>query len=104
MNAYREASRGGYPHHPGFKARQTAKDAADGIAPKAKSLRMRVYDAIKEMPGTPEDIAERLGEPVMNIRPRTAELSARGLIEDTGIRGLAMGGRRAIIWRVKPQS
>ena len=90
-----------YPETPGYKARDTAKAAADGIAPQAKSLRARVFDAIKAQPGTPEEIAARLGVPLMNVRPRTSELSARELIEDSGERREADGGRKAIVWRVK---
>lgn len=90
-----------YPDTAGFKARDTAKAAAAGVEPAAKSLRARVFDAIKAKPGTPEELAARLGVPVMNVRPRTSELSARGLIEDSGTRGEADGGRQAIRWRVK---
>lgn len=88
-----------YPDGPGFKARETSRAAAAAIAPQAKSLRARVFDEIKKAPGTPEQIAHRLKEPLMNVRPRCSELSARGLIIDSDARGTAMGGRRAIIWR-----
>lgn len=99
MNAYAAASRGGsYPDEPGYRARDTSRAAAEGIAPAAKSFRARVFDSIKAQPGTPEEVAARLGEPVMNCRPRFSELSAKGLIRDSGRRGEAMGGRRAIIW------
>ena len=102
MNAYAAASRGdpGYPDAPGYKARDTSRAAAEGIAPQAKSLRARIFDALKAMADTPEGVADRLGEPVMNCRPRFSELSARGLIRDSGRRGPAMGGRRAIVWEM----
>lgn len=90
----------GYPNAPGWKARDTSRAAAEAIKPRAMSLRARVYESLRQAPGTPEDVAERLGEPVMNIRPRCSELSARGMIEETQQRGPAMGGRRAIVWRV----
>ena len=89
----------GYPDAPGWKRQATSRAAAEGIAPKAKSLRERVLEAIRLHPGTPEDIARRLGEPVLNVRPRTSELFRAGLIERTGITGKALGGREAIIWR-----
>ena len=100
MSAYRDF-RQGYPDAPGFKARETAEDAANGIAGKAGSLRARVYAELRVGPATPEDIALRLGEPVHNIRPRLSELAARGLVEDSGDRGTAMGGRQAIRWRLR---
>ena len=88
-----------YPQAPGWKGRDTSRNAAQGIAPRAKSLRAQVYDALKQAPGSPEQIAERLGVPVMNCRPRFSELAARNLITDSGRRAEAMGGRRAIVWR-----
>lgn len=87
-----------YPDAPGWKARETSRAAAEGIAPRAKTLRERVLDAVRAEPGTPEAIADRLGEPVMNCRPRLSELSARALVKDSGRRGPAMGGRKSIIW------
>lgn len=104
MTAFRRAygrTHNGYPEAPGFKARDTSEDASIGIEPKARGLRARVYDALRLGPATPEDIAERLGEPVHNIRPRITELSARNMVEDSGERGPAMGGRQAIKWRIK---
>ena len=96
-----------YPHQPGFKRRQTSKAAAEAIAPSAGSIRARVYDAIKARPGSPEEIAARIGVPVMNVRPRCSELAAdapgRGpLSRDSGQRRTAMGGREAIVWEIVP--
>lgn len=87
-----------YPDVPGARRRDTSKAAADAIAPRVGSLRERVLACVKLKPGTPERIANILGEPVMNIRPRLSELSKTGLVKDSGRRGKAMGGRKAIIW------
>lgn len=87
-----------YPLAPGFKARNTSREAAQAIAPKAKTLRERVLEAVKAAPGTPETIAARLGLPLLSIRPRFSELSALGKIRDTGKRGTSDGGKRAIVW------
>lgn len=89
-----------YPDGPGYQARETSKAAAAGIAPEVKSLRERVLEALKRAPGTPEEVARRIGAPVMNVRPRATELSKKGLIRDSGKRGKATGGRRAIVWEV----
>lgn len=91
-----------YPDTPGHKGnRDTGSAAAAGMEPKVGTIRARVLAAIREKPGTPEEIAERIGEPVLNTRPRTAELSKMGLIEDSGERAKAMGGRMAIRWKAK---
>lgn len=88
-----------YPDAPGFKAQSTSFAAAVGMAPKAGTLRERVLAAIRLKPGTPEEIAKRLHEPVMNIRPRCSELLAKGLIANSGLTREAMGGRQAIVWQ-----
>lgn len=91
-----------YPDKPGAKARDTAFAAAEAIAPKAKTLRERVLAEVRAFPGSPEMIAQRLREPVMNIRPRLSELSKKNLVRDSGRRAQAQGGRKAIIWEPVP--
>ena len=88
-----------YPDAPGWKGRDTSKAAAQAIAPKAQSLRERVLVAVTAQPGSPEQIARRIGVPLMNVRPRLSELAARGLVVDTGRREIADGGRKAIVWQ-----
>lgn len=88
-----------YPDTPGHKGnRDTGRAAAAGIEPRAGTIRARVLAAIRERPGTPEEIAERIGEPVLNCRPRFSEAVKMCLIYDTGERRQAMGGRKAIVW------
>ena len=87
-----------YPDEPGWKARDTSCEAARGVSSAALTLRERVLAAIKIAAGTPEELADRLDVPVLNVRPRCSELSAKGLIHDTGARRRAMGGRNAIVW------
>lgn len=91
-----------YPNAPGWKARETAQAAAVAVAPMAKGLRARVYDAIKAQPDTPEGVASRLDLDILAVRPRFSELAAQGLIEDSGACGPSRSGKSAIIWRVKP--
>jgi hypothetical protein len=88
-----------YPASPGAKARDTSHAAAEGMAPKAESLRDRVLAEIRRAPATPEQVALRLGEPLMNVRPRCSELAKLGKIVDTQLRREAMGGRQAIVWK-----
>lgn len=90
-----------YPDAPGYKARETSRAAAEAAAPMAMSLRARVYEAIKAKPDTPEGVAKRLREDILAVRPRFSELSARGLIEDSGTRGPSRGGRASIVWWVR---
>lgn len=89
-----------YPNAPGHKGRDTGRAAAKAMKVKAPSLRERVLAEIQRKPGTPEQIANRLNIPLMSVRPRCSELSAQGLIKDSGGRGTAMGGLKAIVWMV----
>lgn len=91
-----------YPHAPGSKGGETSRAAAEGIAPRVDGLRGQVLAAIRQRPGTPEQLAHRIGEPLMNVRPRCSELKAKGLIRDSGRRATAMGGRRAVVWEAVP--
>ncbi len=88
-----------YPDRPGAKARSTSFEAAEGMAEKAPSLRDQVLAEIRREAATPEQVALRLGVPLMNVRPRCSELARLGLIEDSRVRRLAMGGRKAIVWK-----
>lgn len=88
----------------------TAQQARDFIAPKAKTLRQRVLDAIESRAGTPEEIHARLRAEgahhlLTAVRPRCSELMRMGLIADSGLRGLGESQRcKAIVWRATTPS
>jgi hypothetical protein len=48
---------------------------------------------------TADEISERLGETILNIRPRVSELHALGQIADTDNRRENAGGHFTIVWR-----
>lgn len=88
-----------YPDKPGFKGGATSRDAAEGIAPKAANLRDRVLECLRRKAMTPEEVARELKEDILNVRPRFSQLSAKSLIENTGQRRKARGGRMAAVWK-----
>ena len=90
-----------YPHHPGWKKRTTSEDAADAIAPKAPTLRDKVYQLLKAKPMTADECAEWLGEPILSIRPRLSELARMNKIVDTGERRKNDSGKNAIVWKIQ---
>lgn len=93
-----------YPQIAGFKARDTARDAAEQIEPRARYLRDKVLQLLKEQDLTADECAVKLYEDKLSIRPRLTELSKRELIYDTGARRVNDSGKRAIVWRaVKTQ-
>lgn len=87
-----------YPQRPGWKARETARAAADDVAPKAPRLRQMCLDALRAGEFTTDECAQFLRVDKLSIRPRFSELSATGQIVDTGKRRLNASHKRAIVW------
>lgn len=93
-----------YPDRPGFKARETSRDAGDAMASRAKTLRDAAYSILKASAGlTADEVADALRESVLAIRPRCSELAARSKILDSGLRRPNKSGRKAVVWIVSPQ-
>ncbi|AHE52600.1 hypothetical protein [Sphingomonas sanxanigenens] len=84
---------------PGASARDTSRAAAADIAPRAKIFRDRALAALEASNGlTADEVAGKVGLPVLSIRPRITELFALGLIRDTHERRANASGRKAIVW------
>lgn len=93
-----------YPASPGFKeALGTSQLAADAIAPRASTLRDRVLAELTRAPATADEVAWRLRESILSIRPRLTELKALGLVEQTGVRRRNASGLLAAEYRVRAQ-
>lgn len=72
-----------YPGRPGFKEPTTSRDAARRIAGRAPSLREQALKALQvAWPGglTADEVAAKVGKPVLSIRPRVTELLRLGEI------------------------
>jgi predicted ArsR family transcriptional regulator len=92
-----------YPLVPGFKARETAQEAAQSLKPKAKRLQGLCLDALsRHGPLTADECADRLNIDKLSIRPRFSELAAMWKIVDTGTRRENSSGKRAIVWSLPP--
>jgi hypothetical protein len=90
-----------YPRVPGWREPTTSRDAAQAVRGSAEILRVRVLAAIKREAGTADEIANRLGESILSVRPRVTELSRQNLIERTGERRHNASGMSAHVWRTK---
>ncbi len=90
-----------YPLQPGYRSRDTSIAAAESMKDKAPTLRDRCLAELRNGASTADQIAARLGQSIMSVRPRISELSLMGLIVDTGERALNASGKSAIIWCVK---
>ncbi|MDO9385035.1 MAG: hypothetical protein Q7T86_19485 [Hyphomicrobiaceae bacterium] len=78
-----------YPAFPGSKGGETSRQAAEAIAPRARTWRGRVAKIFAEIHPhglTADEAAKRLNATPFMIRPRVAELSKASLIEKTGER------------------
>ncbi len=97
---------GPYGDLPGHKESTTSKDAALTIARTAVNLRALVLAAL-EAAGprglTSDEVAARLNQSVLSIRPRISELGPGrlNLIERTGERRWNFSGLKAACWKVR---
>lgn len=91
-----------YPSSPGFKAEGTSRAAAEAISPRAPTLRDRALALLKMTPLTADEIAAKLDESVLSVRPRVAELKRMGKIEDTGRTRFNASHVRATVWKSVP--
>lgn len=90
-----------YPHSPGSKRDGTSRDAAQAIAPRAKTLRDQCLALIRQHPMTADECAAQLNESVLAIRPRITELLKLGHIRESGLRRKNASGASAAVWVVK---
>lgn len=90
-----------YPETPGWKRRDTSKQAAEEVKPSAETLRNLVYQVLKTKELSADEVAAELEIDKLSIRPRLSELSKMDKIEDSGKRTLNSSGKKAIVWRVK---
>ena len=92
-----------YPSAPGFRRTDTSRAAAEAVKPKAATVRLMVLEALKRRPMTSQELSEYLRLPFSTVQPRTAEGRAKGLIEDSGLRGPSRDpSKAAIVWRLVP--
>lgn len=90
-----------YPDRPGYKRSGTSQQAAQDIAPRAMTLRDRVYQILKHQDCTADECAAILGEDKGNIRPRCSELAKKGLIWDSGETRPTFCGKPSIVWTTR---
>lgn len=90
-----------YPDRPGYRDRETSKEAADSMVPTADSLRALVLGLLAKRWCTVHEAADILELSVPSIQPRFSELLKKDLIEWTGERRRnARSTRNAKEWRL----
>jgi predicted ArsR family transcriptional regulator len=93
-----------YPSQPGAKTAtpETSVASAAKMAGKSSTLRERVLLQLGSAPKglTADECAARMGETVLAVRPRFAELHHMGKIEDANIRRPNASGHGAVVWKL----
>lgn len=91
-----------YKHYQGVPPHSnptTSREAAVRIKPSAKSLREKVYEAIRRDNGlTCDEVCAILRIGGNTARPRIRELVLEGRVRDLGQRRKLPTGRNAIVW------
>jgi predicted ArsR family transcriptional regulator len=95
---------------PAIPATETAAPRADVRGPgrkilaRTERLRALVLHVLATTPAglTADEVAARLGESVLAVRPRVSELFHAGLIEKTGDRRANASGLAAHVWKKAP--
>ena len=92
-----------YPHQPGFRERETSKEAADSMRRTSNRVQELVLGQLARHPGglTVHEVAELLAMTVASVQPRFSELRVLGKIAASGERRKNASGRRAHVWVAK---
>jgi predicted transcriptional regulator len=92
-----------YPNAPGYKdvSAATSRQAAARMESRAPTLREKCFEVLKDRELTADEIADKLGDTVLSIRPRISELKAQGRICATEKRRCNISGVKAVVWKVK---
>lgn len=83
--------------------RQTSIDAMLSVEERAPNLRTRVWRCLaRHGPQTPDEVAARIGESILSVRPQFTLLTKENKIADTGERRTNDSGRKAMVWKAQP--
>ena len=90
-----------YPESPGFKSPGPSQEAAEKVSKRVAYLQGKCLEALRTHgPLTADEIADKVGETILSIRPRCSELKRAGRIIKTDARRLNVSGCSATVWRV----
>ena len=89
-----------YPDSPGYKEKGgTSQQAAEDIAPKAKTIRQNLLALFQGGSDyTPEEAAEELCVDILAVRPRFTELKLQGEIHKTSATRPNLNGKNVRVW------
>lgn len=93
-----------YPAAPGFKEHGgTSEESAVRIARHATTVRSRCLDALRLYgPMSADEVADRVGECILTVRPRLSELYQAGYVRKTEAREVNASGHTAAVYAAQP--
>ena len=90
-----------YNGMPGFKVSGPSQEAAEKVSARVNYLQGKCLEALRAHgPLTADEIAEKVGETILSIRPRCSELKRAGKIQKTDARRKNISGCSATVWRL----
>jgi predicted HTH transcriptional regulator len=93
-----------YPEVPGHKVPGPSQDAAEKVSKRVAYLQGKCLEALRvHGPLTADEIAEKVGESILSIRPRLSELVSEEYgrqVEKTKERRKNISGCSATVWRL----
>lgn len=90
-----------YPASPGFTSPGPSQEAAEKGSKRVAYLQGKCLEMLRTHgPLAADEIAEKLGETILSIRPRVSELGRKKLIEKTDMRHKNISGCSATVWRI----
>lgn len=93
-----------YNGMPGFKVSGPSQEAAEKVSARVNYLQGKCLEALRAHgPMTADEIAEKVGETILSIRPRLSELVSEKYgrqVEKTKERRKNISGCSATVWRV----
>lgn len=87
-----------YPNHPGYKERETSRDAAEDMHTRAIVLQNAILKVLKKHDMTADEVAAAIFEDRLSVRPRLSEMLAKNLVRKTGARRRNASGKFAHVW------
>lgn len=88
----------------GYRNMDTSQEAAEAAEGTSSLWRLMVLqDLSMHGPSTADEVAARLNQSVLKIRPRVSELRNQRKIIDTGTRRRNATGKSAAVWTINTQ-
>lgn len=88
-----------YPEVPGYKKRETSRRAAETVKAPGPN-EQKVILALSQCDKTDHEIAAWLHMDITATRPRRSNLTARGVVIDSGKRRETPWGKQSIVWHL----